>query len=205
MGGMIAIVDYGMGNLRSVQKAFEHLGYPAEVTCEPGRLRAAGGLVLPGVGAFAAGMRRLSGRGLEDAIRRAAEAGTPILGICLGMQLLFERGEEFGSHPGLGVLPGCVVRLETDPLLKIPHMGWNQLEEIRPSLLMEGIAEGAHVYFVHSYHALPGDGVEVIARTHYGIPVVATVGRGRVWGCQFHPEKSDRVGLRILQNFAKQA
>lgn len=201
---MITIVDYGVGNLRSVQKAFEHVGAPAAISSDPAALQAAvwdpaSGIVLPGVGAFGDGMRELKSRGLARPLQRLASSGTPLLGICLGMQLLFERSEEMGEHQGLGLLPGQVLRFPPGAL-KVPHVGWNQLR-LRPHPLLAGIAGGAYAYFVHSYYALPAEPADVLATTDYGLEFAAVVGRDRVWGAQFHPEKSQEVGLQLLANF----
>ena len=198
---MIAIVDYGVGNLRSVQKALERVGAEAVVSGDPGALDAARGVVLPGVGAFGDGMDQLRARGLAEPVLHHVEAGKPLLGICLGMQLLFEESEEMGQHTGLGLLPGRVVRFPEGEL-KVPHIGWNQLQ-VRQDPLLEGIADGSYAYFVHSYYVAPAEAEDVLATTEYGIAFAAVVGRGRVWGAQFHPEKSQEVGLRLLQNFAR--
>ncbi|GGA49615.1 imidazole glycerol phosphate synthase subunit HisH [Paenibacillus physcomitrellae] len=200
----IAIVDYGLGNLHSVSKAIERLGGEGVVTADPEVILGADGVLLPGVGAFGDAMEHLRSSGLDAVTRQAAESGTPLLGICLGMQLLFNEGEEHGTHAGLGLLPGRVVRFEGGTL-KVPHMGWNRLEFRQPeSPLLRGLAEG-HVYFVHSYHALaerPGD---LIAVTDYGRPVTAIVGHGNVFGMQFHPEKSGQLGMQLLDNFLRLA
>ena len=201
---MIAIVDYGVGNLRSVQKALERVGATADVTSDPAALDAAQGVVLPGVGAFGDGMDSLRARQLVAPVLRQVEAGKPLLGICLGMQLLFEESEEMGRHQGLGLLPGRVVRFPEGEL-KVPHIGWNQLQraEPRPEMaLLEGIGDGAYAYFVHSYYPIPDEPGDLLATTEYGLEFASVVGRGRVWGAQFHPEKSQDVGLRLLQNFA---
>ncbi len=202
---MITIVDYGVGNLRSVQKALELVGAAAVVSGDPEALAAARGLVLPGVGAFGDGMANLALRGLLEPVRRHVSAHKPLLGICLGMQLLFEESEEMGRHRGLGFLPGRVVRFPEGEL-KVPHVGWNRVHHAglasRPGRLLAGIPGGAHAYFVHSYYALPGDPGDVLATTEYGLRFASVVGRGGIWGAQFHPEKSQEVGLRLLANFA---
>jgi glutamine amidotransferase len=197
----IAIVDYGMGNLRSVLKAFERLGRAAEVTRDPDRIVAAPGVVLPGVGAFGACMENLTALGLVEPVKRAIAAGRPFLGICLGMQLLFDESEEFGPVPGLGVLRGRVVRFPPSPELKVPHMGWNSLRIARRAPALAGIADGDYVYFVHSYYPVPDDPAVVATTTGYGLEFASSVSRDNVFACQFHPEKSQRVGLRLLENF----
>ena len=201
---MIAIVDYGIGNLRSVEKALQRVGAEAWVTADPADLDAARGIVLPGVGAFGDGMAHLQARRLVDPVLRQVERKKPLLGICLGMQLLFEESDEMGLHRGLGLLPGRVVRFPNGEL-KVPHIGWNQLWQAGngPEMaLLEGIPHGTHAYFVHSYYVAPEEPGDVLARTDYGIEFAAVVGRGRIFGAQFHPEKSQDVGLRLLRNFA---
>ena len=196
----IAVVDYGIGNLGSVMKAFRHLGAPAILSGDIAELRRADVLVLPGDGAFASTMAEIEGRGLVSVLREAVDQGRTLLGICIGMQLLFEESEEHGRHRGLGLLPGRVRRLEGE--MPIPHMGWNQLHPTRPHPMLEGVAEGAHVYFVHSYWCdAPAD--VVLAETDYGMRFPAIVGRGNVLGVQFHPEKSQAVGLRLMANFVR--
>ncbi len=196
---MIAIIDYGIGNLRSVEKAFRHVGADVLVTGDPQAVRAARALVLPGVGAFGDGMAQLKARGLVAAIEEAAAAGRPILGICLGMQLLFEGSEEMGRHSGLGLLQGQVRRF--GPGLKVPHIGWNQVHIIRPSPLLEGLSQDSYAYFAHSYHVEPAGEETILAITEYGRPFASIVGGGSCFGLQFHPEKSQDVGLRILERF----
>ena len=199
----IAIVDYQMGNLRSVQKAFEHVGYHAEVTSVPDVIESAAKVILPGVGAFPDAIRELRNRELIAPIQESIRAGKPFLGICLGLQLLFEVGLEGGEHQGMGIIPGRVERFSPSIGLKIPHMGWNQVNiEKTDSPLLNGIDPLAYFYFVHSYHAVPADPALVAARTDYGKPVVAMAGRGHVYATQFHPEKSQAHGLQILKNFA---
>jgi glutamine amidotransferase len=201
---MIAIVDYGVGNLRSVEKALQRVGARAMVTADPAVLDAAQGVVLPGVGAFGDGMAQLRARQLVDPVMRQVERRKPLLGICLGMQLLFEESDEMGLHRGLGLLPGRVVRFPEGEL-KVPHIGWNQLWRADPCpemALLEGIPHGAHAYFVHSYYAAPEESGDVLASTDYGFEFASVVGRGRIFGAQFHPEKSQDVGLRLLRNFA---
>jgi glutamine amidotransferase len=197
---VIAVVDYGIGNLGSVTKGFRRAGAEVELTGDPERLRRASALVLPGDGAFGAAMAEIEGRGLLPVLREAVERGTPLFGICIGMQLLFEESEEHGSHRGLGLLPGRVRRFEDG--LPVPHMGWNTLRARREHPILEGVADGAHVYFVHSYYCDAPDDV-VIADSDYGRAFPAIVGRGTVLGMQFHPEKSQAVGLRLAANFVK--
>ncbi len=195
---MIAVVDYGAGNLFSVCNALDYIGIRHRVTDDPDTLERAEGVILPGVGAFPDAMRKLRERGLVEPLRRQA-ARKPLLGICLGMQLLFETGYEFEKTEGLGLLPGSVERIP-DQGLKIPHMGWNSLHKQNDCPLLREVPEGAYVYFVHSYRAVCAD--EVLgAETEYGVRVPALVYRGQVFGAQFHPEKSAGVGLRILQAF----
>ncbi|MDR3050700.1 MAG: imidazole glycerol phosphate synthase subunit HisH [Oscillospiraceae bacterium] len=196
---MIAIIDYGVGNLRSVQKACEYLGLSAEITGEAARVARAGRVILPGVGAFAEGMRRLCAAGLDAAVHAVAASGRPLLGICLGMQLLYERGEEGEGATGLGLLPGAVTRLPA-PGLKVPHVGWNTLS-VRPSPLFTGLPPAPCVYFVHSYGAIQ-TGPHTIATADYGGLFTAAAQLGSVYGTQFHPEKSGDVGLAMLKNFA---
>ncbi|RAR41464.1 imidazole glycerol phosphate synthase subunit HisH [Paenibacillus sp. MDMC362] len=196
----IAIVDYGMGNLHSVSKAVERLGYEPLVTGEREAILAADGIILPGVGAFGDAMEQLRETSLDSVMKDAAESGKPLLGICLGMQLLFSRSEEHGQFEGLDILPGSVVRF-TGGDYKVPHMGWNSLQfEKREHPLFAGLEEG-HVYFVHSYHVLPEVQADLLAVTDYGQPVTAIVGRGSVYGMQFHPEKSGELGMSLLRNF----
>ena len=199
----IAIIDYGMGNLRSVQKALERVGARAVITRDRGRIAAAAGVVLPGVGAFGACMDNLRAYGLEDPIRRVVAAGTPFLGICLGLQLLFEESEEFGPVRGLGILPGRVVRFHSDANLKIPHMGWNQIRKTRDVPHLAGIDDGVFVYFVHSYYVAPADPGLTATTTEYGVPFTSAIARDNVFACQYHPEKSQAVGLTILRNFTR--
>jgi glutamine amidotransferase len=197
---VITVVDYGLGNLGSVTKAFRHVGAPVTLTGDPEALRAARALVLPGDGAFGTAMEELRARGLLGVIREAVLAEKPLLGICVGMQLLFEGSEEHGRHEGLGILHGQVRRFQGE--LPVPHMGWNRLQEVRRDPLLRGLAPGSHVYFVHSYYCA-AEPADVIATTDYGVPFAAIVGRGCVWGMQFHPEKSQRVGLRLIENFVE--
>jgi len=197
---MIAIVDYGMGNLRSVQKAFEAVGHGAVVTRDRRVLSEASHLVLPGVGAFADCMRNLEEYGLIEPIRRGIESGKPFLGICLGLQLLFTESEEFGVHKGLDIVPGRVKRFPATAL-KVPHMGWNALTIRRTAPPLRELDAGAHLYFVHSYYVEPADASVVSTITEYGIPFVSSIWRDNLFACQFHPEKSQAAGLRIVRNF----
>jgi glutamine amidotransferase len=199
----IAIVDYGMGNLRSVEKGLARTGVATRVTSDPGEIRGARGVVLPGVGAFGACMENLRARGLDDTIRDVVASGKPFLGICLGLQLLFEESEEFGPVRGLGILPGKVVRFAGPDVdgLKIPQMGWNRLKIRRPVAELAGLAPDPFVYFVHSYYVVPADPELTVASTEYGIEFTSAVARANVFACQFHPEKSQAVGLAILENF----
>jgi glutamine amidotransferase len=197
---MIAIVDYGMSNLRNVQRAFEYVGTKAVVTAHRETIETASAVVLPGVGAFGKAMANLERAGLVDVIRQVIAQGRPFLGICLGMQLLFEESEEMGVHQGLGVFKGRVRRFGVN--LKVPHMGWNQIRIRQPTPLLRGVADGSYVYFVHSYHVEPADPRIVLATTDYGIDYASMIGRDAVYGIQFHPEKSQDVGLTILHNFA---
>lgn len=198
---MIAIVDYGMGNLRSVQKGLEKVGFAAEVTGDPERVAAARGVVLPGVGAFAAAMKALRDQGLVTVLQETIATGKPFLGICLGLQLLFTGSEEGGWHEGLGVFPGRVKRLP--PGLKIPHMGWNEVTWQGPSPLIGGMPENGSFYFVHSYYVEPEDEKIILGLTDYGLTFASAVGRDLVFGLQFHPEKSSRLGLELLRNFGE--
>ncbi len=199
---MVGIIDYGVGNLFSLKSSFEAIGQEVFVSGDPAQLSQADRLVLPGVGAFGDAAEKLRRSGLEKFVKEAAAKGTPLLGICLGMQLLFEESLEYGCHKGLGLLPGRVVRMEPAGL-KIPHIGWNSLEKRGSGKLLGSIQEGDFVYFVHSYHAV-GCGDSLAAVTDYGMTVTAAVERGNVMGCQFHPEKSGPVGLAILQAFAEE-
>jgi len=199
---MIKIVDYGMGNLRSVQKAFEKIGAEAVIVTRPADVEGASKLVLPGVGAFRDGIHELKRSELDRPVRDHIAAGKPFLGICLGLQLLFDISYEDGEWEGLGVLEGKVVRLADQPDLKIPHMGWNSLEFARPTRLFEGIPSGSSFYFVHSYYVVPKDEAVVAARTEHGTPFVSAVAKNNLFATQFHPEKSQSLGLRLLKNFA---
>jgi glutamine amidotransferase len=197
----IGIVDYGMGNRRSVEKALEHVGARARITRDLDELRAADGLVVPGVGAFPEGIRRLRELDLDQLIVERAQEGTPVLGICLGMQLLFDSSVELGGADGLGVLPGTVDGLRAGSL-KLPHIGWNLVRWSRPSALTEGLPDACAFYHVHSFVPRPADDGDVLGRSEYGEPFVSAVEREPLFGVQFHPEKSSAHGLRLLENFA---
>src|SRR4051794_38623416 len=200
---MIVIIDYGMGNLRSVQKAIEAVGSSAEITSDPARVRQASQVILPGVGAFADAMAELRRTGLGDAFREAVQQGKPCLGVCLGLQLLFDESLEDGEHAGLGLLPGRVVRFAERPGLKVPHMGWNTLRIRQPVPLLNGLGPEPSVYFVHSYYAMPDQPSDVAAEADYPDPFTALVWRDNLMACQFHPEKSQHVGLAMYANFAR--
>ncbi len=197
----IAIIDYGVGNLRSVEKAFAANGSAAVVTSDENVLRRAERLVLPGVGAFGACMNALTERGFDKLVRERCAAGTPLLGVCVGMQLLFEISEEFGATRGLGLLPGRVRRFSDD--LVVPHVGWNQIRQRVRHPLFAGIENASFFYFVHSYYCEPAKDEIVIGETDYGLAYASVVARGNLCGVQFHPEKSQTAGLRLLANFAK--
>jgi glutamine amidotransferase len=196
----IGIVDHGMGNRRSVEKALERVGARVALTADHDALRAADGLVVPGVGAFAAAMRAMRELGLDELVVERAGEGTPVLGLCLGMQLLFDASTELGGDRGLGLLAGRVVALQA-PELKVPHIGWNEVTFARSSPLLEGLGEHAAFYHVHSFVAMPDEEGDVLGRGDYGGPFTSIVGRGEVYGVQFHPEKSSAAGLALLANF----
>jgi len=205
---MITIIDYGMGNLRSVQKGFERVGLDARVSADPRDAEKADKLVLPGVGAFRDCMRNLEAGGFVEPIRAHIASGRPFLGICVGMQLLMSDSVEFGLYQGLDIIPGHVLRFPDGMVvngetLKVPHMGWNRLHIRKPSPLFKGIEEGVHVYFVHSYYEQPDDPATVAATSDYGIKFCASVWRDNVVATQFHPEKSQAVGLKMLENFGR--
>ena len=209
---MIAIIDYGMGNLRSVQKGFEHVGREAVVTSDAKTILSASKVVLPGVGAFPDCMRNLEQYGLIDAVRQTIESGKPFLGICLGLQLLFTESEEFGISKGLGIIKGRVVRfkgpafetrnpeLET---LKVPHMGWNSISIKRRAPALQDVPDNSHVYFVHSFHVVPEDKNVIATTTSYGIEFVSSIWKDNIFAAQFHPEKSQALGLSILKRFGE--
>lgn len=198
---MIAIIDYGVGNLRSVEKAFAAVGAPAVLTNDTGVIREAEKIVLPGVGAFGECARQLRASGLDQLVLEAAEAGKPLLGLCVGLQLMFDEGHEFGVHQGLGLMRGRVVRFpEQGP--HVPQIGWNQIENVQAHPLLDGLTNGTYFYFVHSYHVIAEDETNVIAETEYGLHYPSICARGSVAGVQFHPEKSQDAGLRLLTNFA---
>ena len=197
---MIAIVDYGMGNLRSVQKALEKVGAEARVISTPRELIGAGGIVLPGVGAFGQAMENLRAAGWVEPLREACARGVPFIGICLGMQLLFESSEEMGQHEGLGILSGNVKRFTGE--LKVPQMGWNQMHIKQSNPLLRDVPNESYAFFVHSYYCAPSDSAIILATTDYGIEFASIVGQGNIFGAQFHPEKSQSVGLKMLANFA---
>lgn len=201
---MIAIIDYGVGNLFSLEQSFHAVGAQIVVTDDPQVIHEADKILLPGVGAFGDAAKRLRDTGLDQVVVTEAKAGKPLMGICLGMQLLFEEGHEYGCHKGLGLIPGKVVPIANviPSGLKIPHMGWNALNFTRESKLFSRIKNGDHAYFVHSYYAADCDD-SVIATAEYGAPLTAAVEKGNVFGCQFHPEKSGAVGLEILRAFAE--
>jgi len=197
----IILIDAGTGNLRSVHKALEQAGARVTMTSDPESLVGGGRLVLPGVGAFGDFMHGLHERHLVESIRMAVKRGDPLLGICVGMQALFDVGEEHGSHPGLGLLKGKVMRFPAITGLKIPHTGWNRLTFVRPSALWEHLPPGPYAYFNHAYYCEPADPQDTIAETNHGIVFSCSVQRERIFGVQFHPEKSQKVGLQILRNF----
>jgi glutamine amidotransferase len=200
---VIAVVDYGMGNLRSVEKGFERVGYPAMVTRDGAKIAQARGIVLPGVGAFNACMENLRLFGLVEPIREAVKRQKPFLGICLGFQLLFSESEEFGPQKGLDLFPGRVVGFRAEGGLKVPHMGWNQIHKKTDSPFLEGISDGDFFYFVHSYYVVPEDSSIAVTTTSYGGPFVSAIATSHLFACQFHPEKSQEAGLRILANFGR--
>ncbi len=200
---MIAIIDYDAGNLRSVQKALEFLGYEAVITSEESEILSAERVILPGVGAFGEAMEQLKNRGLDETIQKVVSSGKPFLGICLGLQLLFEESEESPDVKGLGILSGKIVKIPAGQGLKIPHMGWNQLNIQKNKGFLKEIGEQPFVYFVHSYYMEPSDQTLIAATTDYGVELPVAVEKGNVMAAQFHPEKSGTVGLQILKNFVE--
>jgi glutamine amidotransferase len=199
---MLAVIDYGAGNLRSVLHALKHLGISnMQLVRTPDELEGAHKIILPGVGAFGAGMQQLHAQGLVEPLKTLVRAGVPYLGICLGMQFLFEKSDEMGDHAGLGLLPGCVTRFPADMGLKVPHMGWNELAPQKTSPLFENLAAGSYAYFVHSYYCVPANPDDVLATADYGIPFTAAIQHEQIYGVQFHPEKSQKTGLQLLRNF----
>jgi len=194
------IIDYGMGNLRSVEKAVEAVGGRPSISGNPETVRQAERLILPGVGAFGDAMENLRRDGMDRAIRDAVSAGKPLLGLCLGLQLLFTESDEFGTHEGLNLIPGKVRKFQ-DPGLRVPHVGWNQIEGSQPNPLLNGIPEGSYFYFVHSFFVEPDRAGDILRWTEYGRRFCSIAYRGKVWGAQFHPEKSQDSGKRLLQNF----
>ncbi len=201
MNKEIILIDAGTGNLRSVQKALEAVGANVLRTDDPQKVVSGGRVVLPGVGAFGDFMSGLRARGLEDVVNEVAHRGIPLLGICVGMQAFFDVGEEMGAHTGLGLLPGKVVKFAESLSVKIPHTGWNQLEAKKDARLFDQVNDGAYVYFNHSYYCQPQNSSDVLATTDYGINYACAVQRKNIFGVQFHPEKSQAVGLKILKNF----
>lgn len=200
---MIVIVDYGLGNLFSVKKAFEYLGAPVTISSDPSEVAQAERLVLPGVGAFGDGMNYLRARGLDEVLRREViEHKKPFLGICLGLQLLGEVGFEFGENPGLGWIKGFVRQIDTAAFkLKLPHIGWNTITALKESLLFKGVKPQAEFYFLHSFQLVCADALDVVATTEYGETITAAIERGNIFATQFHPEKSQDSGFKILENF----
>ncbi len=196
----VLIIDYGMGNLRSVEKAVESVGGTPAISRDPDAVRKAERLILPGVGAFGDAMENLRQRGLDGAICDAVRDGKPLLGLCLGLQLLFTQSEEFGIHQGLNLIPGKVLKFD-EAGLRVPHVGWNQIEGTAPNPLLAGIADGSYFYFVHSYYVVPDCSEHILRWTSYGRRFCSIAGRDKVWGAQFHPEKSQDVGKRLLRNF----
>ena len=198
---MIAVIDYGAGNLKSVKNALDHLGAANMRASTAKEILLADAVILPGVGEFGTAMAELERRGIKEAVIEAANGGRPLLGICLGMQLLFEAGEESPGAKGLGILPGRVPRFPAEMGLKIPHMGWNSVMPIKDSRLLDGLPKGSYMYFVHSFYVKAAERADVSAISEYGLIFDAAVERGNIFGCQFHPEKSGAAGLAILKNF----
>ena len=198
---MITVVDYGMGNLRSVAKALEKVGLNVKVSSEAKDIKDAKGIVVPGVGAFGDAIHNLDRFGLLDEVVKAIKKGKPYLGICLGLQILFEYGYEFGEHEGLGILKGKVIKFENKEGYKVPHMGWNQVWIKQKEGLFSGIKEGEYFYFVHSFYAVPSEEKDIASTTDYSVEFCSAVQKGNVWAVQFHPEKSQKAGLKLLENF----
>ena len=203
MTSKIVIIDYGMGNLRNVQKGFEKIGFEATLTRNKKEIGKASGIVLPGVGAFKDCMENLEKYGLIDPLLRSIEKGKPYLGICLGLQILFSKSEEFGSHKGLDLIKGNVVKFKPDPEHKVPHMGWNTIEKEREVPMLQEVESGAFFYFVHSYYVVPEEAQVISTFTTYGNPFVSSISKENLFATQFHPEKSQQKGLRLLENFVK--
>jgi len=207
----VSIIDYGMGNLRSVQKGFEKIGAQAEIINTPQQVADAEAIVLPGVGAFKNCLENLDSLNLISPITKSIESGKPFLGICLGLQILFTESEEFGSTPGLDIIKGKVLRFETDtrcddtPHLKIPHMGWNSISIKKGGPYLEGLENGTYLYFVHSYYVKPKDENVIATTTDYGVEFVSSILKDNIFACQFHPEKSQKAGLKIIKNFTAAA
>jgi glutamine amidotransferase len=206
-GTTITMIDYGASNIRSAQKAFEAVGASVELTADPDIVLGARKLVLPGVGAFGAGIHALRERDLDSAVKTAVANGIPLLGICLGMQFLFEESDEMGQHEGLGLIPGHVTRFNfvgeenLDGSYKVPHMGWNQIEYDHAHPLLKDVPSGSHTYFVHSYYCVPTHKEDIVAITQYGLQFTSIVSRDNVHGIQFHPEKSQKRGLQLIKNY----
>jgi len=199
----IVIIDYGMGNLRNVQKGFEKIGFEAELTRSKKEIEKASAIVLPGVGAFKDCMENLEKYGLIEPLLRSIEKGKPYLGICLGLQILYSESEEFGSHKGLDLIKGKVVRFRPDPEHKVPHMGWNTIEKEKEVPMLQGVESGDFFYFVHSYYVIPEEAKWISTFTTYGKPFVSSIWKENLFATQFHPEKSQQKGLRVLENFAR--
>ena len=203
MTSKIVIIDYGMGNLRNVQKGFEKIGFEAELTRSKKEIEKASAIVLPGVGAFKDCMENLERYGLIEPLLRSIEKGKPYLGICLGLQILYSESEEFGSHKGLDLIKGKVVRFRPDPEHKVPHMGWNTIEKEKEVPMLQGVESGDFFYFVHSYYVIPEEVKWISTFTTYGKPFVSSIWKENLFATQFHPEKSQQKGLRVLENFAR--
>jgi glutamine amidotransferase len=203
MTSKIVIIDYGMGNLRNVQKGFEKIGFEAELTRSKKEIEKASAIVLPGVGAFKDCMENLEKYGLIEPLLRSIEKGKPYLGICLGLQILYSESEEFGSHKGLDLIKGKVVRFRPDPEHKVPHMGWNTIEKEKEVPMLQGVESGDFFYFVHSYYVIPEEAKWISTFTTYGKPFVSSIWKENLFATQFHPEKSQQKGLRVLENFAR--